>query len=239
MDEAALEQSLKDRLAVVEEQIERACSRADRPRREVILVAVTKTVSPQVAAALHRLGIKDLGESRPQELWHKAALLPATVRWHQIGHLQTNKIEKTLPFAALIHSVDSMRLLQALEKEAARQQRSMDVLLEINASQEPNKHGFAPSEVETVLASLKSLHQVRVCGLMTMAAYEEDPERCRPTFARIRQLREQGRSWIERPHSLEQLSMGMSNDFAVAIEEGATLIRLGTILFEELSGASA
>jgi pyridoxal phosphate enzyme (YggS family) len=234
MDEAALEQFLRDRLAVVEDQIQAACARAGRRRDEVTLVAVTKTVSPRVAAALHDVGVADLGESRPQELWHKAGLLPRTVRWHQIGHLQSNKVEKTLPLVTLIHSVDSSRLLLALEKEAARQQRTPSVLLEVNASGEANKHGLAPAEVAGVLARLPDLRQVRVRGLMTMAAYEEKAERCRPTFALLRQLRDQFQEKVPPPHALNELSMGMSNDFPVAIEEGATLIRLGTVLLEGL-----
>ncbi len=239
MDEAALEQFLRDRLATVEERIQAACARAGRSRGDVTLVAVTKTVSARVAARLHQLGVPDLGESRPQELWHKAAALPGTVRWHQIGHLQTNKIERTVPLVTLIHSVDSLRLLLALEKEAARQQRIVDVLLEINASGEASKHGFAPDAVASVWPQLASLRQVRVCGLMTMAAYDEEPERCRPTFARLRQMREQFVGVVRPPHFLEQLSMGMSNDFPVAIEEGATLIRLGTVLFEGLDEEGA
>jgi pyridoxal phosphate enzyme (YggS family) len=197
----------------------------------VTLVAVTKTVSPETAALLPGLGVRDLGENRPQELWRKAAALPEGVRWHLIGHLQRNKVARTLPLVSWIHSVDSVRLLAALEEEAVRQGRAVDVLLEVNASREPNKHGFAPEEVPGLAPALTKLRQVRLRGLMAMAALEEDPERCRPTFALVRQLRDRLRQELE-AQALEHLSMGMSNDFEVAVEEGATLVRIGSALFE-------
>jgi PLP dependent protein len=225
---------LRERLDAVEERLQAACRRSGRARQEITLVAVTKTTSASVAAALPNLGIVDLGESRPQELWQKAAILPETVHWHLVGHLQRNKIERTLPLVRLIHSVDSLRLLEALEKEAGKQDRSVAVLLEVNAGRESNKHGFAPEEVHALLATLPSLQHIRVHGLMTMAPLEEDVERCRPIFATLRTLRDRLRGELPPPHTLEHLSMGMSNDFEVAVEEGATLVRIGTALFEGL-----
>jgi pyridoxal phosphate enzyme (YggS family) len=215
---------LRDRLGSLEDRLRAACRRAGRPRDAVTLVAVTKTVSAETAALLPELGVPDLGESRPQELWHKAALLPATVRWHLVGHLQRNKVERTLPLVRCVHSVDSVRLLAALEQEAAKRQQAVEALLEVNASREANKHGFAPEEVPGLAPQFAGLRWVRVRGLMTMAALEDDPERCRPTFALLRGLRDR--------LGLEHLSMGMSNDFEVAVEEGATLVRVGTVLFE-------
>src|SRR5262249_52795723 len=135
---------LADRLRSVEDRIAAACRRAGRSRGKVTLVAVTKTVGPEVAAVLPELGVSDLGESRPPELWRKAAALPATVRWHLVGHLQRNKVERTLPLVQMIHSVDSIRLLTALEQEAERLLCTFPVLLEVNASREVSKHGFAP-----------------------------------------------------------------------------------------------
>jgi pyridoxal phosphate enzyme (YggS family) len=230
---------LQERLAQVESCIQAACTRAARPRSAVKVVAVTKTVSPAVAALVPEAGILDLGESRPQELWHKAAALPATVRWHLVGHLQRNKIERTLPLVHLIHSVDSLRLLTVLEQEAGKRGRPVDVLLEVNASRETNKHGFAPEELPGLVPQVAALQNVRVRGLMTMAAFEEDPERCRPTFALLRELRDRLSGALPEPHRLEHLSMGMTNDFEVAIEEGATLVRLGTALFEDFSETSS
>jgi pyridoxal phosphate enzyme (YggS family) len=226
---------LAQRLADVEALIRAACHGVGRERSEVTLVAVTKTVSPAIAGLLPELGVFDLGESRPQELWRKAAALPGNIRWHLVGHLQRNKIERTLPLAHLIHSVDSVRLLEALEQEAARQSRPMDVLLEVNLSLEPAKHGFLQAEVPGLVNRIAALQQVRVTGLMTMASWAADPENCRPTFTALRMLRDQLRGLLGPSHPLDQLSMGMTNDFEIAIEEGATLVRVGTALFEGLA----
>jgi pyridoxal phosphate enzyme (YggS family) len=233
-NQSRIREALAARLKAVEERIEAACRRAGRTRSDVTLVAVTKTISAETAALLPSLGLLDLGESRPQELWRKAKLVPF-VRWHQVGHLQRNKIEATLPLVHLIHSVDSVRLLKALNQEAAKQQRTVVVLLEVNVSREPNKHGFAPEEIPDLAKSIADLKHVQVTGLMTMAALESEPERSRATFAELRRLRDQCRPDFLPPHELRQLSMGMTNDFEVAIEEGATLIRLGTVLFEGLA----
>jgi PLP dependent protein len=227
----ALHAQLQERLARVEERIAAACARAGRARSEVTMVAVTKTVGSELAACLPDLGVFDLGENRPQELWRKAALLPASVRWHMIGHLQRNKVERTLPLAHLIHSVDSVRLLESLNQEAQRQGRTVSVLLEVNASGEASKHGFRPAEAPSVAMQFARVPSVHFCGLMTMAALQE-PEACRRTFGAVREVRDWLRPALPPPHAVEHLSMGMSNDFEVAIEEGATLIRLGSVLFE-------
>ena len=209
-----------------------ACARSGRARSEVTLVAVTKTIPVEIAALLPELGVVNLGENRPQELWRKGAALPAS--WHLIGHLQRNKIEQTLPLTAMIHSVDSVRLLQGLEQAAAKQQRTVDVLLEINAACEASKHGFAPADVVSMASWLPPLDHVRVRGLMTMAPLQA-PQACRPVFAALRQFRDQLREPLKSLHDLQHLSMGMSNDFEIAVEEGATLVRLGSVLFEGLS----
>ncbi len=226
---------LADRLHSVSERITAVCRRAGRDPVDVTLVAVTKTVSERLAALLPELGVLDLGESRPQELWRKTVLLPANIRWHMIGHLQRNKVERTLPLVQLVHAVDSLRLLDALEAEAARQGRIADVLIEVNASREESKHGFVPEEVSELAGPLLALRHVRVRGLMTMAAFEENPEMTRPVFTQVRQLRDTLREQVRQQHALDHLSMGMSNDFEIAIEEGATLVRLGTVLFEGLT----
>ncbi len=234
MDLAELRSTLSKRLAAVEGRLRAACLRAGRPRDDVTLVAVTKTATVEAAAVLAELGVRDLGENRPQELRRKAAALPPPVRWHLIGHLQRNKIADTLSLVRLIHSADSLRLLAALEEEAARQERTVDVLLQSNASREARKQGFAPEEVPGLAPALLGLKRVRVTGLMTMAAYEDDPERCRPTFVRLRKLRDRLRAAVGPAHPLTELSMGMSNDYEVAVEEGSTLVRIGTALFEGL-----
>jgi pyridoxal phosphate enzyme (YggS family) len=231
----AVQATLAARLAAVEERIGRACERSGRSRGDVTLVAVTKTVPAEVAALLPELGVLDLGESRPQELWRKAAVLSAEVRWHLIGHLQRNKIERSLPLIHAIHSVDSVRLLRALEAEAEKSGRTVRALLEVNASGEASKQGFAPDAVVALAPELAGLKRVQVEGLMTMAAYDEDAEHCRPTFALLRALRDRLQAAVGAAPRLRQLSMGMSNDFEVAVEEGATLVRLGTVLLEGLA----
>lgn len=232
---SALENTLRNRMADVEARIQKACDRAGRVRSEVTLVAVTKTVSADVARALAGLGVVHLGENRPQELWKKAAELPDDVRWHLIGHLQRNKIERTLPLVHLIHSVDSVRLLASLEEAAAGRSTPLPFLLEVNASREANKGGFAPEALPGILSQLNSLQNLQLQGLMTMAAFEEDAERCRPTFRELREVRDRLRGELAPVHTLQHLSMGMSNDFPVAIEEGATLVRIGTALFDGMA----
>jgi pyridoxal phosphate enzyme (YggS family) len=230
---------LADRLRVVEEKIAAACSRARRSRTDVTMVAVTKTVSAAVAALLPQLGVLDLGESRPQELWRKAAALPSGVRWHLVGHLQRNKVDRTLPLVSVIHSVDSLRLLQVLEQQTEKLGNRTSVLLEVKASGEPNKSGFEVGELPGVISQLGAIRHVRVVGLMTMAALTPNPEECRPTFRTLRELRNRLRANVRPPHELMHLSMGMTNDFEIAIEEGATLLRIGTALLEGIAEVRA
>jgi pyridoxal phosphate enzyme (YggS family) len=216
----AIESLLKDNLACIEERIAAACARAGRPRSSVTLVAVTKSVTPEVAALLPALGVHDLGENRPQELWRKAAALPG-VRWHFIGHLQRNKIERTVPLLRCIHSIDSERLLDALEAHG----QTLEGFLEFNCSGEASKGGFAPQELTMLAQRIGSLKHVRITGVMTMAA-PNDPDAARRSFTTLRQLGQQ--------LGVPFLSMGMSGDFEIAIEEGATHIRIGSSLFEGL-----
>ncbi len=232
MTEVRFRNLLRERLAAVEERIELACRRASRIRRDVTLVAVTKQVTALTANICFELGIRDLGENRPQELWRKSAELPDSIRWHLIGHLQRNKIERTLPLVHTIHAVDSLRLLEALELEAAKTNRRVPVLLEVNASREAAKQGWRPEDVPALAEPLGHLQHLEVCGLMAMAAYDENPENCRGTFGETRETLQRLRAKVGGAHPLDQLSMGMSNDFEIAIEEGATFIRLGSVLFE-------
>lgn len=223
--------TLTERIAAVRRRIADACRRAGRDPVEVTLVAVTKTVSPEVAAVAAELGLADLGENRPQELWKKAAVV-ASAKWHLVGHLQRNKIDRTVPGVTLIHSVDSERLLEALAAFGTKRGAPVPVLLEVNCSREAAKGGFSPEVLPAVGDKVVSLTGVSLCGLMTMAAYSDNPEDARPTFAELRKLRDdlRTRTGLELPH----LSMGMSGDFEVAVEEGATLARIGTTLFEGL-----
>jgi len=226
MTDDELKALLTGRIASVKARVTAACHRAGRPRDSVTIVAITKTVPVHIAALLPELGIPNLGENRPQELWKKAAAIPGAT-WHFTGHLQRNKAERTLPLVKLLHTLDSTRLAEAVGG-------AVPALLEVNCSREPAKSGFAPEELPAVADGLLSLPCLRVEGLMTMAAHAEDPEECRPTFAELRALRDELRARTGWP--LPHLSMGMTNDFEIAIGEGATFIRLGTVLFEGLGG---
>jgi pyridoxal phosphate enzyme (YggS family) len=231
MTDAELRSVLSDRLAAVRDRIADAARRAGRDPAAVTLVAVTKTVPPRVAATAAELGATDLGENRPQELWKKAAAVPVA-RWHLIGHLQRNKIDRTVPLVTLVHSVDSPRLLEALDAFGRKRGTPVPALLEVNCSREESKGGFRPEDVPPLGDTLVSLAGVEVRGLMTMAAYHDDPEQCRPAFAELRALRDRMQATTGLP--LPDLSMGMSNDYAVAVGEGATFVRIGTTLFEDL-----
>jgi pyridoxal phosphate enzyme (YggS family) len=223
--------TLAERVAAVRGRVADAARRAGRDPAGVTLVAVTKTVSAAVAAVAADLGVTDLAENRPQALWAKAEAVPAAT-WHLIGHLQRNKIDRTMPLVSLIHSVDSERLLDALSAFGVKRGTPVPVLLEVNCSREPAKGGFPPEAVPALGDKLVSLAGVSVRGLMTMAAYSDDPEAARPAFAELRRLRDDLRSRTGLP--LAHLSMGMSGDFEVGVEEGATFVRVGTTLFEGL-----
>ena len=215
----------------------RLAPRVKRNPDEVTLVAVTKTVSPRVARLIAEVGVLDLGESRPQELWRKAEeLKDLPIRWHLVGHLQRNKVERTLQLVHLIHSVDSLRLLQTFA-DVAHAPSWPRILLQVNTSREEQKHGFDFEElVREFPRILLATAELDVAGLMTMAAYADDPELARPAFRELHELRD--RLLRERPlpnqAPLHHLSMGMSGDFEVAIEEGATIVRIGTTLFDAL-----
>ncbi|GIW83841.1 MAG: YggS family pyridoxal phosphate enzyme [Gemmataceae bacterium] len=226
---------LQQRLTEVRGRIEAAARRSGRSAGEVTIVAVTKSVTAATAACLPELGLLALGENRPQELWKKAAAIPQA-RWHLIGHLQRNKIERTVPRVTLIHSVDSLRLLAALD-EFGRRTQPVPILLQFNCSRESSKQGFPPEEADILAEQLPHYPGVNILGLMTLAAWQENPQDTRPVFAELRQLRERlrQRTGLSLPH----LSMGMSHDFEVAVEEGATMVRLGSVLFAGLEATSA
>jgi pyridoxal phosphate enzyme (YggS family) len=234
VDLDAFDAIVSERMVQVERRVSEACQRAGRVRSEVTIVCVTKSIPAHATRRLPGLGLLHLGENRPQELRKKASAVTDEVTWHMIGHLQRNKIELVLPVAKLIHSVDSVRLLEALEEEAAKQDRIVSVLLEVNASGETTKQGFSPAAVSGLLPHLEKLRSVQVEGLMTMAAPLASAEDCRPTFTTLRQLRDRLRDKLAPAHPCEDLSMGMTNDFEVAIEEGATYVRLGSVYFEGL-----
>jgi len=224
---------LGENLARVGERIAGAAYRSGRQPSDVTLVVVTKYVDANIVPHLVAAGCTDLGESRPQELWSKAeSLTDSPVHWHFIGHLQRNKVERTLPLVSLIHSVDSLRLANAINESAAKYQRRTGALIEVNVSGDAAKHGFVPSEIEPVLPQLAALSQVEFRGLMCMASPEGDLEAARRQFAELRRLRDHLRSAAPPNIDVNELSMGMSSDFEIAIEEGATIVRIGSALFE-------
>lgn len=219
----------------VRQQIADAAKRAGRQPQEITLVGVTKYVDAAAARALVEAGCHDLGESRPQSLWDKAeALASLPVRWHIIGHLQRNKVKRTLPYASLLHSGDSLRLLETVDAEARALSRIVDVLLEVNISGDAAKHGFSSDELRSSLSQIATLSNLKVRGLMTMAALEGGPERARRDFAALRKLRDELRNECPPEIGLKELSMGMSSDFVEAIQGGATIVRIGSALWEGL-----
>lgn len=229
MSDAA--QRIAANVACVCGRIAEAAARSGRSAGEITMVAVTKYVSADVVRPLVEAGCLDLGESRPQSLWDKAeALADLPIRWHMIGHLQRNKIRRTVPLAAMIHSVDSQRLLAAIDEEHSTSR--LAVLLEVNTSGEEAKHGFAPDAIEPLLAELATYRHVEIRGLMCMAALEGGPAVARRDFAALRELRDRLRPRCPSGIALDELSMGMSGDFEEAIEEGATMVRIGSALFE-------
>lgn len=217
-------------------RIAAACRSAGRRPEEVRLVGVTKYVSADHARVLLDAGCLDLAESRPQFLWSKAEALTGhdpAARWHLVGHLQRNKIRRTLPLLSLLHSLDSLRLLDAIETEAAAAGRICDVLVEVNLACDPGRTGVMEPDVAALVAEAGRRSHVRVLGLMGMAALPDgDAAAARRQFARLRGLRDEVAARVPTSTGLRELSMGMSGDFVEAILEGATLVRIGSALWE-------
>lgn len=224
---------IAENVAQVRERIGAAALRSGRRAEDVTLVAVSKYVGADEVRALLAAGCQDLGESRPQELWRKAAALGGeAIRWHLIGHLQRNKIARTLPLVSLLHSGDSLRLLEAAHADGRQSGRRVEALLEVNVSGDAAKHGFHSDELEPLGDALAALSGVQIRGLMCMAGREGDAAAARGEFARLRELRDRLQSAWGNRFALSELSMGMSGDFEIAIEEGATLVRVGSLLFQ-------
>jgi pyridoxal phosphate enzyme (YggS family) len=227
-------------LHAVLDRIAAACGRAGRDPAEVRLVGATKSVPAELARLLAEAGCPDLAESRPQSLWAKATALAGLEpppRWHLIGHLQRNKIRRTLPLLTLLHSLDSHRLLEALETEGAVAGIICEALVEVNISREPGRTGVGEADVEALLEAAGRAPHVRVVGLMGMASLPEAGA-ARAEFARLRELRDRLEGHGAAPGGLRELSMGMSGDFEEAILEGATIVRIGSALWEGMGDAS-
>lgn len=242
---------IKDRYRRVMEQVAEAARRSERKPADILTVAVTKTAGPDQIRQLLELGHQDLGENRVQQLQQRAAMtdeflarhrimtsgrradMPAAARWHMIGHLQRNKVKQVLPLVKLIHSVDSLRLAEEIQTQAARLDREIDVLIQVNASGESTKFGVALPAAPHLAEQIGTMLHVRVRGLMAMAPIADDPQASRPTFERAREIFAEMQTSGEFGPHFNILSMGMSNDFEVAIECGANMIRVGRALFGE------
>lgn len=217
----------------IEEKVEKACLRAGRKREDVTLIAVSKTKPVSMIHELLPLGVRDFGENKVQELTEKEELLPKDIRWHMIGHLQRNKVKYVVGKACMIHSVDSLRLAEEISKEALKKQISVPILVEVNVAGEESKFGISVQEAPFLVEQICRLPGIEVKGLMTIAPYVEDPEENRIVFRNLRKLSVDigGKNFDN--VTMDILSMGMTGDYEVAIEEGATHVRVGTGIFGE------
>jgi hypothetical protein len=220
---------LADNLEKVQQRIRAACDRAGREPNSVTLLAVTKNQPPEAVSAAAKLGLNFFGESKVQEARAKMPLCSGKLRWHFIGHLQSNKCRDAVALFEMIQSVDSLALAQEISRRADQAARRLPVLLEVNVASEASKFGYQPERLLAELKELGTLPRLEIQGLMTVPPWSADPEAVRPHFCRLRELKERCELALSAP--LPHLSMGMSGDFELAIEEGATIVRIGTALF--------
>ena len=219
----------------IERNINESCEKSERSKEEITLIAVSKTKPIEKIKELYDLDIQDFGENKVQELKQKYNLLPKDIRWHMIGHLQTNKVKDIIDKVCLIHSVDSIHLAEVIEKEATKKDIIVDILLEINIAEEESKSGFKIDEVNSAIELISKFTHIRIKGLMTVAPYTINPEENRKFFSKLRELSIEIKDKNIYNVSMDILSMGMTNDYKVAIEEGATMVRIGTGIFGERS----
>ncbi len=224
------------RLAAVRRRIAAACERSGRRPSEVVLIGASKLQPPSRMLAAWRAGLEVFGENRVQEALAKSRELPGEIEWHLIGPLQSNKVKPALDLFRVIHSVDRLKIARALDREARRRGLTLPVFVEVNLGEESTKHGFPPSEIAALVAPLSRLAGLRPVGLMAIPPFEDDPEAARRWFRDLRRLRDQWAEGTPRADFPGHLSMGMSHDFEVAVEEGATHVRVGTALFGPRGG---
>lgn len=220
-------------LKEVEANIRIACKNSGRAREEITLIAVSKTKPVDLLNEAYNAGIRDFGENKVQEMCEKYEVMEKDIRWHMIGHLQTNKVKYLIGKTALIHSVDSYKLACEIEKQAAKHDCIMDILIEVNIAEEESKFGLAKDDVVELVKQISELPHIRIKGLMTVAPYVVDSEENRTFFRKIKQLSVDINNQNIDNVSMDILSMGMSGDYMVAIEEGATMVRVGTNIFGE------
>lgn len=224
---------LRDNLRLVEDRIAQACIRAGRDRSEVTLIAVSKTKPVEMLSEIYQEGVRDFGENKPQEIKEKYPQLPNDIRWHMIGHLQRNKIKYIIDSVCMIHSVDSLRLAEAIDQEAAKHGIVMPVLVEVNIAGEESKYGIMPQEAEAFVRQISTLSHIHTEGLMTIAPFTDNPENNRIYFRDLKKLLVDIKAKNIDNVNMCNLSMGMTGDYEVAIEEGATMVRVGTGIFGE------
>ena len=224
---------LKENLANVEKNIEQACKNAGRSRDEVTLIAVSKTKPVEMLQEIYDENIRDFGENKVQELCSKMEQLPSDIRWHMIGHLQRNKVKYIVGKVELIHSVDTYRLAEEINIQAKKQNVIVPILVEVNIAHEESKFGISAEDAILLVEEISKLENIRIKGLMTIAPYVENPEDNRLYFRKIKQLSVDITNKNIDNVFMEILSMGMTEDYMVAIEEGATMVRVGTGIFGE------
>ena len=222
---------IREQIGEIKARMEEACKRAGRNPEDVRLIAVSKTKPAQMVLEAYEAGMRDFGENKVQEILEKKPVLPQDIRWHMIGHLQRNKVHQVLGQAVLIHSVDSLRLANQIEAEAAKKGIEADILLEINVAREESKFGFFLEDAESAIRTISHLPHIHIRGLMTIAPFVDNPEENRGIFQKLYQFSVDIASKNIDNVTMDELSMGMSNDFEVAIEEGATMVRVGTSIF--------
>ena len=224
-------EDFKKNLEIIEENICKACEKAGRERSEVTLIAVSKTKPLEDLQAVYDLNIRDFGENKVQELTGKIEAMPEDIRWHMIGHLQRNKVKYIVDKVELIHSVDSLRLAEEISKQAIKKNVNVNILVEINIGDEESKFGISADEVKVLVRDIAKLDNIKVQGLMCVAPYVVDSEENRAIFHKIKDLSVDIMKENIDNVNMNVLSMGMSNDYQVAIEEGATMVRIGSNLF--------
>ena len=215
----------------IKKRVEAACQRAGRNPEEVTLIAVSKTKPVEMLREAYEAGARDFGENKVQEILAKEPKLPQDIRWHMIGHLQTNKVRQIVGKTCLIHSVDSVRLAEEIHKESVKKGLVTQILLEVNVAEEESKFGFHVEEVEDALKQIQEFSGVCVRGLMTIAPFVDNPEDNRPVFQKLNKLYVDMKTKNIDNDTMNILSMGMTGDFEVAVEEGATMVRVGTGIF--------
>ena len=222
-----------ENLEIVNQKIAQACERAGRRRDEVTLIAVSKTKPVSLLEEAYRAGARDFGENKVQEMMDKIPVLPEDIKWHMIGHLQRNKVKYLIGKTTLIHSVDSMRLAEEISRLSTKNNVTTDILIEVNIAEEESKFGTSRDEAISLVEEVSDLSGIRICGLMTIAPYVDDPEDNRKYFREIKKLSVDIANRNIDNVSMSILSMGMTGDYEVAIEEGATMVRVGTGIFGE------